>query len=410
MAIDSSFFRGNRQRLLAQLPGTPLVVLTAFARMQRKADAAFLFEQEGHFWYLSGIEEPNWLLIIDAATDRHLLVMPELEDWRRIFDGGLSPEEALSISGADGVLSPREAAALLREAAAERPVYTLLPDPHEKRYGFVINPAQALLTRRLRHRFGVVNDCRDYLKKLRAIKQPQEIEAIQAAIDVTVTSLHELLPRLAQMKSEREVEAYITYRFQTHGADGHAYDPIVAAGKNACTLHYVKNDARLGKDDWLLLDVGAKKHGYAADITRSLPLGEVTPRQRDVYQAVTRVHDAAMGLCRPGVKALDYHHEVQAVMVRELEGLGLVKDSLDAALHTYFPHAVSHGLGIDVHDSLAGAEAFEAGMVLTVEPGIYIPDENIGIRIENDILITENGPRNLSVDLTYELDALKSGR
>lgn len=407
MLFDSSFFRGNRTRLLERLPDGALVVLAAFTKLQRKGDMAFRFEQEPNFWYLSGIEEPDWLLLIDASTGLTSLVVPDLEEWQRVFDGGIDKETALARSGADQVISAREAKTYLTQTSRERPVYTLFPDAQLAHHGFMLNPAQARLTGRMRRRFITVDDCRMQLKTLRAIKQPPELAAIQAAVDATVASLKDVLGVVPDLKNERDVEAFLAYRFLTYGTEGHAYDPVIAGGANACTLHYGRNDMLLKAGEWLLLDVGAKFQGYAADISRSLPRGTVTARQQRVYQAVVKVHDTAMALCRPGMKTHEYHHAVEAAMEEELRRLGLIRGDPQAALNKYFPHAISHGLGLDVHDSLAGAPEFKPGMVLTVEPGIYIPEEGFGVRIENDIHITEHGPRNLSAGMPYELAALR---
>ena len=262
-----------------------------------------------------------------------------------------------------------------------------------------LNPALRLQVRQLREYGATPRDCRLQLAKLRAIKQPPEIAAMQAAINVTQRSLEALVEALPTFTYEYEVEAFITHEFRRRGSQGHAYDPIVAAGKNACTMHYIKNDAKLGKNDWLLLDVGAQVYGYAADITRTIPLGKITARQQAIVDSVRRVHDAAIDLLVTGTSPREYVQKVDSLMLRELKTIGLLPRKSVKQMRRYFPHAIGHGLGIDVHDSLGRFETFKAGMVLTVEPGIYIEDEGFGVRLENDILITKDGPRNLSAGL-----------
>jgi Xaa-Pro aminopeptidase len=210
--------------------------------------------------------------------------------------------------------------------------------------------------------------------------------------------------KLPTLRYEYEVEAEFSYYLRRHGAKGHAYDPIVASGQNACTLHYVDNTSRLKKRQLLLLDIGARSGGYAADITRTYALGEPTKRQVAVHEAVQDAQRQIISLLKPDLSIEEYHRDVDVIMKQALLSLGLMKDMEDdTAYRTYFPHAISHGLGIDVHDSLGGPRYLQPGMVLTVEPGIYIPDEGIGVRIEDDILITDTGHANLSARLSTDL-------
>ena len=185
------------------------------------------------------------------------------------------------------------------------------------------------------------------------------------------------------------------------GADGHAYDPIVAGGSNAITLHYSKNAEKIAKRELVLIDAGASYGGYAADITRTYSRGVATKRQQRVHAAVETAHHKIIALIQPMLSIHEYQDKVDKIMKAALDSIDLPSD--DQSLHTYFPHAVSHGLGIDVHDSLGAPRYFETGMVLTVEPGIYIPQEGIGVRIEDDILVTEAGSENLSARLSTGL-------
>lgn len=178
----------------------------------------------------------------------------------------------------------------------------------------------------------------------------------------------------------------------------------MASGKNACTLHYLKNSAKLKKRDLLLLDIGARRQGYAADITRTYALGEVSKRQHDVFLAVNEAHVKIIDLLKPDYPVEQYQHDVDKIMTEALLSLGLMKDAKDEKNYRrYFPHAISHGLGVDPHDSLGAPRALQPNMVLTVEPGIYIPEEGIGVRLEDDILITATGNSNLSGRLSTEL-------
>lgn len=220
---------------------------------------------------------------------------------------------------------------------------------------------------------------------------------------LTVAAFESLHTQLTDCTYEYEVEAVATGLFRAAGAT-HAYDPIVAAGKNACTLHYVANNTRLRKGQLVLCDIGAQVDGYAADITRTYVYGTVSARRQAVLAALSDAQAAIIGLIKPGVPFKTYLEETDHIMARALTSLGLKGATERDLVYEYMPHAVSHGLGIDVHDSLGGFTEFQPGMVLTVEPGIYLADETIGTRIEDDVLVTDKGHRVLSGKLAGNPD------
>lgn len=391
-----------RRKILSQTLTIDVpIVLTAYAGLQRKSDTSHTFEQESNFWYLTGINEPGWLLIM--TTDDSCLVSPNVSETHRLFDGGMSSDSAQMISGVDRIISHREAKELLTQLSHRyKTVQTLGPDPRARHYNFVQNPAPAKLRSLLKKYFTSVEDCRPQLAKLRAIKHPAEIEAIQRAVDLTVQGFDAVKHHISQATAlhEYNLEATFTHHFISSGHHPHAYDPIIAAGANACTLHYNQNNDRI-TDGLVLMDVGASVDGYAADITRTYAVGTPTDRQIAVHAAVQRAHHAIIDLLHPGLMVVDYLSSVDQIMKDELSGLGLLTKESD--YRRYFPHAISHGLGIDVHDTLGSPESFQPGLVLTVEPGIYIPEEGIGVRIEDDILITLDGHHNLSAHLSTDL-------
>jgi Xaa-Pro aminopeptidase len=400
-----NFFQNNRNSLIAAI-NNGVVVLSAYYQMQRGNDAAFSFEQEANFWYLTGIDSSDWWLIIDGQAKKSWLVEPEIDSVNRIFNGELSPEDAMRTSGIDTVISRSQADTLLRELAkTQDTVHTLDSYPSAKdakHYGFIVNPAQKQMWSRLKKEFYKVCDCRLELSKLRAIKQPSEIAAIRKAISLTVDAFNDVKKKLPNLNHEYEVDAEFSHYFRNHGAQSNAYDSIVAGGENACTLHYTANNDPLKKSTLLLLDIGARVGGYAADISRTYTIGQPTARHIAVHSAVESAQQEIIGLLKPGLSVKEYHENVDVIMQLALRGLGLPRATPDGS-RGYFPHAVSHGLGIDVHDSLGRPEFFKTGMVLTVEPGIYIPEEGIGVRIEDDILITDNGHENLSGSLSTSL-------
>ena len=401
--FEASFFVSNRQRLIERLNGGT-IVLSAYASMQRGNDMAAHFEQEANFWWLTGVEAAEWLVIIDGSRNKTTLVMPSVSDTHQIFDGSLSPEEAQRISGADRVIGHDEVVKFLRDLAKKHSVvYTLGDQPYAEYLDFVLNPAPKKLYDQLARTFNSVQDCRKDMAQLRAIKQSEEIIALQQAIDLTADAFTLVKSTIQTLKYEYEVEAEFTYHFRKKGAD-HAYDPIVAAGGNACTLHYVDNNSRLKKRELVLLDIGARLNGYPADITRTYAIGEPTKRQKQVHDVVVEAQQRIVALIAPDVMIEQYQRDVDGIMIDALLQLGLMKDREDEkAYRRYFPHAVSHGLGVDVHDSLGGPKVLRPGMVLTVEPGIYIPEESIGVRIEDDIHVTPNGHVNMSGRLSTGL-------
>jgi Xaa-Pro aminopeptidase len=400
--FSADFFAGNRQHLLAGLKSHSFVALTAHGQMQRSDDTAYPFEQEANFWYLTGIDEAGWLLLIDVDAGREYLVAPQRTEVQRVFDGSLGTEAATRTSGVTEVLARKEGFMLLKNlVAGKQRAYILKPRPR-RYHGFYTNRAQHDLLERLH---GVATeDVRPKLAKLRAIKQVPELAAMQKAIDITAASLQALAAQLPAFKYEYEAEAWLGYEFRRRGAPGHAFEPIIATGENACTLHYIANDSPLKSGQLVVMDVGARFNHYSADITRTLAIGQPSARQLAIIAAVQRVHDEAIKLCYPGRPVKEYIQAVEVLMGAEQAKLGLIADATDRrSIYTYMPHAISHGLGIEVHDSLGQPEVFAAGMVLTVEPGIYIPTEGIGVRIEDDILITSDGPKILSASLPPRL-------
>lgn len=402
--MKNDFYANNRRRLIEKLNGG-IVIMSAYSQMQRSNDMSFAFEQEANFWWLTGVEYPDWWLIIDGTRNKSWLVAPHVSQSHEIFDGSLSIERAKEISGVNGVISQDKAQDVLLDLAKKHSVaYCLGEQPYAEHLDFTLNPAIKLIRDRANRMFKTVQDCRKELAELRAIKQPEEIVAMKAAIAVTIDGFDLVKKKLATSNYEYEIEAEFNYHFRTHGTNGHAYDPIVAGGKNACTLHYIANSEKLKKRQLLLMDIGARSGGYAADITRTYAYGEPTKRQVEVHAAVQLAQQQVISLIQPNLSVEQYQRDVDTIMTKALMGLGLMTGSDDeASYHKYFPHAISHGLGVDVHDSLGSPKYLQPNMVLTVEPGIYIPEEGIGVRIEDDILVTSSGNINLSQRLSTDL-------
>lgn len=397
----SSLFSSRRQYFDTH---TIPVVLSGNTSMQSTGDMSYPFQQTALFLYLTGIEEPDWMLVIEGG--KSTLIAPPASAHHTLFDGGLGFDEAQKISGVEAVLTSKQGNAFLKELARNhKTVYTEEPYPYMKHVQFAPNPAQEKLRRKLRSFFSEVLPVNAPSGRLRALKQPDEITLLREAIRITTEAFHEAKETLREkanvpVATEYELEAVFTSAFRRRNAY-HAYDPIVAGGRNALTLHYNKNGAGLPKNGLVLIDIGARVGGYCADITRTYAIGTPSEREKAVHVAVEKAHREIVALIKPGTTLKSYQEKSDEIMKRALKSLELLQKPSD--YRKYFPHAISHGLGIDVHESLGGYETFMPGMVLTVEPGIYIPEEGIGVRIEDDILVTETGNENLSVSLPVGL-------
>lgn len=403
-ALSAKFFIRNREKVMEKLQGG-LLVMAGYNGMQRSNDSEFRFQQEGTFWYLSGVEYPDWWLIIDAKRAKSWLVEPDIDEMHRLFTESLPVQEAQKVSGITDIISRDKAMAMLRTAAKSHPlVYTVGLPPYHDHFTFTVNPSAREMHERLSRIFTKVQDVRSDIAQIRALKQPIEIEMMQTAIDLTIKGLETVKQKLSTYKYEYEIEAELSYIFRATGGDGHGFDPIIASGANATVAHYFTNNSPLKKSTLVMMDVGATVGGYPADITRTYAVGTPTKLQRAVHQAVQSAQSQIIDMLKPGLSVIEYQKQVDSIVKQEMINLKLITSmDDDKNYRRYFPYSVSHGLGVDVHDALGRPKEFQPGMVLTVEPGIHIGDKAIGVRIEDDILITETGHRNLSAKLTTDL-------
>jgi Xaa-Pro aminopeptidase len=406
--LGSNFFAGNRERLKNLFTGTAPIVLTAHGLLQKSADEFYPFRQDSSFWYLSGCNEHDIILVMDK--DKEYLIVPSRDPIVEAFDGAIDTESLAAVSGIKDIVGEKEGWQRLGARLKKvQHVATLAANkPYIEHSGMYSNPARASLIARMKEANPELKllDLRQHLSHMRMIKQPQEVEALRGAIDVTVDTLKEVSrpSRLTKYGYEYELEADITRGFRRRGAQGHAFSPIVASGERACTLHHIANDGQLSSDELVVVDVGAQYQNYCADITRTVSLGgQPSRRQQQVHMAVADVQDYAYSLLKPGVDLQSYEKQIEKFMGEKLRELGLIKSIDSDAVRQYFPHATSHFLGLDAHDSGDYGQPLSAGMVITVEPGIYVREESIGIRIEDDVLITENGIEILTSRLPREL-------
>lgn len=404
------FFTRNRDKLRATLASDIPVVITGNGVMQRSGDEPSPFYQDSNFWYLTGLNGPDLTLVM--TTQESYVIVPSRSSVREAFDGAHDIPAYAGRSGIMAFLNEADGWRRLRgELQAAGSVATLgTPPPHMKQYGVYTLPyRRRLLTRLKRLQPGIdIHDAREILAAQRCIKQPEELAALQAAIDVTTATLLDLAEApLHEATHEYELEAALSYGFRRRGAEGHGFSPIVAAGPHSTTLHHMENNGDIADDDVIVLDVGAGVEHYAADISRTVSKQPMTGRKSAVFHAVAAAQDYALSLLKPGVLLRDYETAVESFVGEQLMGLGVIAKPTREHIRQYFPHATSHFLGLDTHDVGDYRKPLAAGMVITCEPGIYLPGEHIGVRLEDDVLITETGHEVMSRACPRELTSVE---
>jgi Xaa-Pro aminopeptidase len=397
-SFPPQFFKRNRQALLER-SGQDVIVIAAAGLMQRSADTTFPFHQDRNFWYLTGLNEPDVILVLSKKSS--FLVVPRRSASRIAFDGAGNADNALADAGIEHVYNERQGWEYIHQLTSRVKTIGILgaPSSYMAPYGFYTNPARQRLVLRLKRRFPghTLVEVQDDLHSLRAIKQPEEIQALTKAIRITTDALQLVRKDLEAYSTEYEIEAFLSGYFRANGGSGHAFEPILASGQHATTLHYIDNNGVLEKGKLVVCDVGAQADEYCADVTRTFGFGKPTRRQKDVHAAVLTVQNAALALLKPGTEFHEYEKAVGKLMRQELVKLGLITSAEDReSAWRYYPHATSHFLGLDVHDVGNYRLPIAEGMVLTCEPGIYIAEEGIGVRIEDDVLITAHGYQLLS--------------
>ena len=402
--LKADLFARHRARFTASLKPNSVAFFNSSDIYPTSADGSFPFKQATDILWLSGIDQEESILVLfpDAPKpeQREMLFLVETNDLIARWEGAkLSKDEARALSGIQSIHWLSDFDRILREVMAHAQHAYLLSHEHIRRN----NPVETREDRfgaDLRRRFPNQEYERSApaLMALRAVKDPEEVAIMQVAADITAAGYDRVLRFLKPGVWEYELEAEFLHEFVRLRSHGFAYTPIIGSGANACVLHYITNDAQVHDGDMVLFDVGAVYGNYACDVTRCFPAnGRFTPRQRQVYEAVLRVEKAAINLLKPGVRLPDYHVQVGELMTEELIGLGLItredvaqQDPSWPAYKKYFMHGTSHYLGLDVHDyGLWDGSEIKEGMVFTVEPGIYIPEEGLGIRIEDDIVVTK---------------------
>ncbi|NQX98328.1 MAG: aminopeptidase P N-terminal domain-containing protein [Flavobacteriales bacterium] len=420
-AIENSLYIKNRVAFVKYLKPKSLAVFNSNDMMPTNADGLMPFRQNNDLLYLSGVDQEESILVIfpEASNPKHreILFVKETSELIAIWEGEkLDKKAATKQSGIETIYWLSQFETIFHALVLEAETIYLNQNEH-------LRAVTTVQTCDDRFRADCKTKYPDHnyerlapiMRTIRPIKSQVEIDVMQQACDITEKGFRRILDFVKPGVMEYEIEAEFSHEFLRNRSRGFAYTPIIASGYNACVLHYIENNMECKPGDVILMDVGCEYANYASDMTRCVPVsGKFTNRQKDVYNAVLRVMKGATSMLVPGTDHEEYHSEVGQLMELELIGLGLIdktdvanQDKANPLYKKYFMHGTSHHIGLDVHDIENRSTPFTEGMVLTVEPGIYIPNENLGIRLENDVLITKDGQHDLMRNIPLEAEEIE---
>lgn len=422
LPIDSKLFTKNRAKFVAQMIPNSIAVFNSNDIFSTGADSTLPFHQHRNIFYLSGVDQEESILVLfpDAKNQKHkeILFLKETNDHIAIWEGAkLNKIQAAETSGVQTVYWLGEFESVFEQLMSEAKTvyfnnnnhYRQAVEMETREDRFIKTVKQKFPNHKIEHNFPI-------MEVLRGVKEQEEIALIQNACDITEKGFKRVLGFVKPGVMEYEIEAEYAHEFLKNRSKGFAYTPIIGSGYNACVLHYIENNQICKAGDMLLMDVGAEYANYSSDMTRTVPVsGRFTARQKAVYQAVLNVKNEATKMLLPGTLWEEYHVEVGKLMTSELLGLGLI-DRADVqnenperpAYKKYFMHGTSHHMGLDTHDFGPLKTPMKANMVFTVEPGIYIPEEKMGIRLEDDVVIQPKGtPINLMKNIPIEIDEIE---
>ena len=418
LKIDNNLFIENRKKLKNNLAKNTLAIFNSNDIMPTNADGTMPFRQNNDLFWLSGVDQEESVLVVypDNNDEKEVLFLKETNEHIAIWEGAkLSKEEALHVSGISTVYWLSEMEDKLNELISNCDGVYLNKNIHSR-------SASDVETRddRFRKAFSEkynkeVLEVAPIMHELRSIKSDIEISLLQNACNITEKGVRRILPFIKPGVMEYEIEAELMHEFLRNRSNGFAYQPIIGSGRDSCVLHYIDNNKECKDGDILLMDFGAEYANYASDLTRTVPVnGRFSVRQKDVYKSVLYVMKEATKMLRPGTKFKEYNSEIGRIMESELIKLGLLdkhdvqkQDPKKPLYRKYFMHGTSHYLGLDVHDVGNFDWPMKEGMVFTCEPGIYILEEELGIRLENDILITADGPKDLMKNVPIETEEIE---
>ncbi|MCF7559807.1 aminopeptidase P family protein [Sabulilitoribacter multivorans] len=422
LPIDNKLFTNNRANFTAKMKPNSLAVFNSNDIYPISADSTMPFEQHRDIFYLSGVDQEESILVLfpDCPKEKHreILFLKETNDHIAVWEGEkLTKEKAFETSGVKTVYWLHDMEKIMFELMTQCDTVYINTNEHY-RANVETETREDRYTKWLKAKYPAhsVAKSNPILQRLRSVKDPIEIKLMQQACDITEKGFRRILNFVKPNVWEYEIEAEFMHEFLRNRSKGFAYTPIIASGNNANVLHYVENNQQCKAGDLILFDVAAEYANYSSDLSRTIPVsGKFNKRQKEVYNAVNRVKKEATKMLTPGTFWADYHVEVGKLMTSELLGLGLL-DKADVqnenpdwpAYKKYFMHGTSHHIGLDTHDYGILTEPMQANMVFTVEPGIYIPDEGFGIRLEDDVVIQESGePFNLMKNIPIEADEIE---
>ena len=419
--INNDLFARNRQRFVEQMAPNTLAIFHSNDEMPRSGDQNFPFRQNPDLFALTGLDQEQTILLLypdcPKAELREVAFVRKTNEHIAIWEGHkYTKEEARETSGIKRILWAEEFSGIIEQVMIYADGVYLNSNEHDRFSSEVpsrdLRKGKALMEK---YPFHAYHRAQPILKKMAMIKSDIEVDLVRHACGITKKAFDRVLATVKPGIYEYEIEAEIIHTFIANRSSGHAYSPIIASGPNANVLHYTDNDQQCKAGDVILMDFGAEYANYASDLSRSIPVsGRFTDRQKAVYSSVLSVLNSATQLLRPGILLDDYEKQVGKLMEKELVDLGLItmddiknQDPARPAYKKYFMHGTSHHLGLDVHDLNHRYQPIEAGMIFTCEPGIYIPEEGLGIRLENDILVTSGDPVNLMADIPIEIDEIE---
>ena len=421
--INKSLFETNRAKFTTKMKPHSLAVFNSNDIYPISADSTMPFEQHRDIFYLSGVDQEESILVLfpDCPKEKHreILFLKETNDHIAVWEGEkLTKEKAFETSGIKTVYWLQDLEKIMFEIMTQCDTVYINTNEHY-RANVETETREDRFTKWLKNKYPAhaVAKSNPILQRLRSVKEPIEIDLIQKACDITEKGFRRILDFVKPGVWEYEIEAEFIHEFLRNRSKKFAYTPIVASGNNANVLHYVENNQQCKSGDLILLDVGAEYANYSSDMTRTIPVsGRFSERQKAVYNAVLKVKNEATKMLVPGTDWAQYHVEVGKLMTSELLNLKLLdkadvqnEDKEWPAYKKYFMHGTSHHMGLDTHDYGILTEPMQANMVFTVEPGIYIPDEGFGIRLEDDVVIQKSGePNNLMKNIPIEVDEIES--
>ena len=421
LPLNPEIFINNRKRFVAGMQPNSIAIFVSNDEFPKNGDALHRFKQNSDLFWLSGIEQEDSLVILypDHYDEqyREVLVLVRPNELKEKWDGKrLRSKEATDISGIKTIVWVDSLEALLQTWIHAADNIYLNTNENDRKSNHIRTREYRFIDE-LKSAYPLHNYFRSakILKDLRGIKTKEEVEVVQTAIDITQKTFERVCAFVKPGVMEYEVEAEIFHEFLRNRATGEAYGSIIASGDRARTLHYVNNNEECKDGELLLMDFGAEYGGYCADLTRTIPVnGKFTERQKEVYNACLAIHNYAKSILKPGISVVDYTDKVGEEATKQFVKIGLLtkeeteKEGGNAAYRKYLYHGISHHLGIDVHDLGTRTEPLKAGMLLTVEPGIYIEAEQMGIRIENNVWLTEDGNIDLMKNIPITVEEIEA--